>query len=318
MPNAKVIGATLLATGLVFVLGPPAQAGYAAALRRSPATTAPPSLTATVAAFGRLPGRVGLLVLRDGKVLAAHDSASPLAVGPAAMLAVMAALQNAYAHGAVKPDTVARLQDGDRSPGLGMLQAWPADTPLTLATAATLMAAFGDDTAADLLIRVLGRKAVEAQAPVRDHPFLTPREAAILKAPDHARLAAAWKATTGAARERLLGEIDAMPAPTDRELGPMPREPAIGWFYTPHELCALIDRVAGMPELGINPRLELPGWRRIAYGGGSEPGVVDLTYRLEARDGTRYCVTATWNDNKELGVYKFTALVARLIAALQH
>lgn len=312
----------LLATGLA-PLGraSPAQsatrvAGSARGHSRPPATS---EFAAAVSGLEGLPGRVGLLVIRDGKTLAAHDDTAPLAVGSASRLAIVAALKKAYSAGSLKPATVATLQDGDKAPVGGVMQAWPTGTPVTVASALVLMTGIDDSTAAGLLTRVLGRAAVGDEAPKRDRPYLTPREMSVLKASGNAALADAWKAAgTTAARGRLLPEIDAKPLPGRDELGPEPHETAIGWFYTPQELCSLMDRVADMPEMGINPVLALKGWKRIAFAGGIEPGVVDMTYRLDAKDGTRYCVTATWNDNKELGEYKFTGFVARLIAALPH
>jgi hypothetical protein len=46
----------------------------------------------------------------------------------------------------------------------------------------------------------------------------------------------------------------------------------------------------------INPGLaDKDTWRTAAYKGGSEPGVFSMTHYLIALDGTRWCVTASWN-----------------------
>lgn len=310
-----------LASALLLTAVPgPLLAGGAAANTSGPSGTATDSqFAAAVSGLEELPGQAGLLVVSDGKTLAAHNDTTPLAVAGASRLAILAALRKAYAVGTLKPATVAALQEKDKAAAGGILQTWPTDTPVTVASAAALLAGLSDPTAADLLIRVLGREAVGNEAPPRDRPYLSPREMSVLKASGNTALADSWKAApTPAAREHLLPEIDAKSAPTWKALGPEPHETGIEWFYTPRELCALMSRVADMPEMAINPVLPLRGWKRIAFAGGPEPGVIDMTYQLEANDGTRYCVSATWNDDKELGTYKFTALVVRLINALPH
>lgn len=300
----------------------PASANATHSSHSTPAESAPPAeshFAVAVSGLQSLPGQVGLLVIRDGRALAAHNESTPLAVASASRLAIMAALKKAYAAGSLKPATVVPLQAGDMASFGGVMQNWPVDTPVTVATAAALMSQIADNTAADLLMRVLGREAVGAEAPQRDRPYLTPREMSVLKATGNSTFADSWKAaSTPTARARLLSEIDAQPLPGREALGPEPHQTAIEWFYTPQELCTLMDGVADMPEMSINPVLVVNGWKHVAFAGGEEPGVIDMTYQLVANDGTRYCVTATWNDDKELGEYKFTRFVAQLIDALPH
>jgi hypothetical protein len=38
-------------------------------------------------------------------------------------------------------------------------------------------------------------------------------------------------------------------------------------------------------------------WRSIAYKGGSEPGVLNLSTYVTTADGTSHCVVATWNND---------------------
>ena len=71
----------------------------------------------------------------------------------------------------------------------------------------------------------------------------------------------------------------------------------IEWFFSPRELCRLIDGVAELSVFRINTGgVDASSWRQVAFKGGSEPGVLNLTYHLTGLDGTRYCVAATWNS----------------------
>lgn len=286
---------------------------------REAQAAAPQTTGAIVKDIAQLPGQTAVLVTRNGKTLAAHDDGTPLSVGTASRLAVAAALEKAYGTGSVKADSVVRLRADDKAAAGGMLESWPAGTPLTIATADMLMVTIDDTTASDLLMRVLGRKAVDAAAPARDRPYLSAREMFILKDPADSMLAHEWRAATPAARERLLTQVDAAPSPSPSALGPTPEQPQIGWFYTARELCKLMGQLADTPAMGINPGLPADnGWKHVAFVAGAEPGVFSLNYRLEAKNGRRYCVSATWNDQQELGRHKMVALVTQLIYSLPH
>jgi hypothetical protein len=64
----------------------------------------------------------------------------------------------------------------------------------------------------------------------------------------------------------------------------------------------------------VNPGVAAPTeWAHIAYKGGSEPGVLNLTTQVTAHNGTTYCVAATWNDNALLDEGHFEALYGSLL-----
>ncbi|MAN63416.1 MAG: serine hydrolase, partial [Parvibaculum sp.] len=47
----------------------------------------------------------------------------------------------------------------------------------------------------------------------------------------------------------------------------------------------------------INPGLaRKEDWQSVSYKGGGDSGVFNLTTGLVAKDGIRYCISATWND----------------------
>jgi hypothetical protein len=55
----------------------------------------------------------------------------------------------------------------------------------------------------------------------------------------------------------------------------------------------------------------------IGYKGGSETGVLNLTYLLRAKDGTWYAASAGWNDPKDsVETTKLTGLMQRALYLL--
>jgi hypothetical protein len=67
----------------------------------------------------------------------------------------------------------------------------------------------------------------------------------------------------------------------------------------------------------INPGVaNKKDWTQVAFKGGSEPGVLNLTTAVTGQDGTRYCVAASWNDGKAIDEAKATSAYASLLAKL--
>ena len=78
-----------------------------------------------------------------------------------------------------------------------------------------------------------------------------------------------------------------------------------------------MKKVAELPLMGINPGVaSKDDWEKVAYKGGSEPGVINMTTWVEKK-GRAHCVSVTWNDEKTLDDTKFGLLVARLLGALE-
>lgn len=252
-------------------------------------------LSQQVEAITALPGRTAILVLSNGEAQAEHNADEPLAVGSAAKLAVLKAVREAVEAGQLRWEQVVPLDDSWRSLPTGILQDWPADTPVTIATLANLMISISDNTATDALVRIVGREAVEVVTP-RNTPFPTTRELFILKASGNEILRQTWAEGDEAARRDILQRIDGMPLP---EAGQLAAEPTtdVEWFLSARELCELMRELSDLPSLHINPGVaEAANWEAIAFKGGSETGILNFTTRLEGPDGTTHCVVATWND----------------------
>jgi beta-lactamase class A len=266
--------------------------------------------------FSQLPGKVGLLVLEDGKVRGSLNPDQPLAVGSAFKLAVLTALNREIIAGRHRWDEVVPLNPAWKSLPSGILRTWPDSTPMTLATYANQMISISDNTAADALLSIAGREQVEAVAP-RNTPFLSTREAFILKDPANMILLARWLAADVTGKRALLPEIDKLPLPDVSIFGQGPSATDIEWFFTPTELCTLIDGVRDLGATQINPGVaEKKDWQQIAYKGGSEPGVLNLTTALTGKNGHHDCVAATWNHSAALDENHFFSLYSGVLAAL--
>jgi hypothetical protein len=290
--------------------------GRFAGLFLHPPQLLPGSLDEAVKLFAALPGQVGLLALVDGQPRAALAPDQPLAVGSAFKLAVLAAVRDRVAAGKLGWADVVRLDPKWRSLPSGVLQDWPAGTSLTVESLAAAMISISDNTAADALAALVGRAEVERQAPTRVRPFLTTREAFVLKAPANAPLLARWRKADVGGRRKLLAEIDAQPLPGWWE----PSGPAdldVEWHFSARELCALMARLADLPLMTINPGVgQLAPHDRIAFKGGSEPGVINLTVAVQ-RGPHRACVSATWNDSAhDVDDVRLVVAVRGLLAVL--
>jgi len=289
--------------------------GRIASLFFGPAVPVGADLDALIAEIAALPGETSVLVLTGGEVEAGHQPELPLGVGSAFKLAILAALTDEIAAGRMAWDDVVTLDPAWRSHPSGILQNWQDGTPVTLATLAILMISISDNTATDNLIGVLGRERVEAES-ARNVPLLATAEMFRLKSRGNEDLAAAWIDGDEAARRAILAELDAMPLPPVDQFSSRPIL-EIEWLYNAFELCALLDRAAESPVFDINPGVADPSdWSEIAFKGGSEPGVLNLSTLVTAADGTTHCVVATWNDEAPLEEQRLFSLYAGLLAAL--
>jgi len=158
---------------------------------------------------------------------------------------------------------------------------------------------------------------VEAVAP-RNRPFLSTREAFALKDPANAGLLARYRDADTAGRGELLAEVDKLPLPDAGIFAAgVPIATDIEWFFTPGELCMLIDGLRDLGAMQINPGLaSKKDWTQVAYKGGSEPGVLNFTTALTAKNGRHYCVAATWNAGGVLDENKFATLYGGVLNSL--
>lgn len=274
------------------------------------------TMDAVTAEIRALPGTASVVVARLGdgppRPMAGIEPDRAMAIGSAFKLFILAELDRQVRAGQRHWADVVPLDR--RSAPSGILQAWPAGTPMTLQTLATLMISISDNTATDTLLHIAGRENVErmmttigvAAAP-RNRPFLSTLELFALKAAPQPAYDA-WRNADEAGRRRLLARdyaaLDAAQLPADLLAGPPSRIDTLEWFASPMDLARTMDwlRREGSETaraiLAVNPGgPTLRGrFAYVGYKGGSEPGVIDLTWLLRDRDGAWFVVTGAWNN----------------------
>ncbi len=114
--------------------------------------------------------------------------------------------------------------------------------------------------------------------------------------------------------KRALLASDIIPAPLSG-LDPMlfrdnkPRLLDVEWFASPADLVRTMDWIRRNTEngpgaearriLAMNPGVgpaTASAWGYVGYKGGSEPGVISMSFLLQARDGHWYALSAGWNN----------------------
>jgi beta-lactamase class A len=227
---------------------------------------------------------------------AALQPSKALAVGSAFKLAVMNALHDQVANGRLHYSDVVPLDRNWKSLPSGVLRTWPDGTPVTLATLAAEMISISDNTAADALVRIVGPSALRPYAGA-NLPFLTTRELFTLKSQPGAELLAKYRSsTTPSGREAVIDQVDALPLPDVDQLLASPQLD-VEWHYSVRDLCGLLNHVSDVPFMSINPgEADASAFRHVAYKGGSDVGVVNLTTAVTTQRGTRICFSATLNN----------------------
>lgn len=287
------------------------------------------SWRALEAAVAELPGEAALSVWRLPELgaplraaprrLACHRAQEAMPLGSAFKLVVFSALWRAVAEGRASWGEVVALDEGGRSLPSGRLHQWPVGSLFTLSSLAGLMISESDNTATDLLMRRLGRPALrsEGQAlgwarPEANWPFLTTRELFVLKDEGQANLRSRYLAASPEGRLALLGQEvpgaslegfrfggGGKPFLTDR----------LEWFGTMDDLAgtwhrlgrrAVVEpKVGGL--LGLNRGIPWPEatWPMVGFKGGSEPGVVALSWVARRQDGACFAVAMAWHREDE-------------------
>ena len=105
----------------------------------------------------------------------------------------------------------------------------------------------------------------------------------------------------------------------------------IEWFASPNDIANVLKYIRDHSAAGegrrvrdilaVNPGLPIDKskWEYIGYKGGSEPGVLDLSYLLRLRSsGEWYVITGTWNDTEAaLTEANFEGYIQRAIELTQ-
>ncbi|WP_338446140.1 serine hydrolase [Pelagerythrobacter marensis] len=269
-----------------------------------------------VADLAALPGRISVYyALLDDQVdpILAIDADAQYAIGSTFKLYVLSALARQVVRGERSWDEVVRLDR--RSLPSGISQDWPEGSPVTLQTLATLMISLSDNTATDQLIAVVGRDAIAEELRASGHsapditlPFLTTLELFGLKGDlqhglayaaagedEQARLIDAFSTEIAGDPERIIKPTFTRPTAID----------TLEWFASGRDLASLMRRIVALDDptarriMAIDPALpegRRQDWRYVGYKGGSEPGVLNLTWLLQDQEGEWRILTLSWNN----------------------
>lgn len=282
-----------------------------------------------------LPGSAGFTIARldaSPTTIAQVNGDRAYAIGSAFKLYVLAEAIRAVGAGERRWDGIVPL--ARKSLPSGFLHNWPAGAPMTLHSLASLMISQSDNSATDTLIAALGRDRIEAMvgatghaAPARNQPFLQTSEMFRLKSSGGAALLARWSAADAAGRRRILTEIEALNR-ARTAYGSFSASPVaidtVEWFATPHDIVRALDWIrrndsdgTGKAILAINPGIGAAAAEHgyLGFKGGSEPGVVNLSFLVRSKAGVWHAISGSWNDPKApVQEAKFVALMSRAVA----
>ena len=307
-------------------------------LRITGFTVADDSFARVSGEIAALPGTAGFLVAEvDGdsvRPIAAAHADRQFAVGSTFKLYVLDELAAEIAAGKRRWSDVVPLSHLSFSSAA--TANWPKGTPVTLQTLANWMISVSDNGAADTLIHLLGRDAIEARMraagnsdPSRNIPFLTTVEAFALKGNNFTDLRGKFTAGDDAAQRKLidgnadkliLGNVDGV----SFTAGPRFIDD-LEWFASPDDIARLMIDLRrrgseqAMAALAINNGLgpvAAEPWSYLGYKGGSENGVLSMSLLGQRKaDGKWFVVTASWNNaDANVDTAVFSGLVARLLA----
>lgn len=264
-----------------------------------------------------LPGSINAWFgpLEGGAPVISLDPDKHLALGSTFKLYVLAALAEDVKAGRRHWDDVVALTE--KSYPSGRLQDWPEGAPVTLHTLASLMIAISDNTATDQLITVLGKKRVLKlmsdsghSNPSANDPFLTTRELFLIKASNPA--VQAWQADDPSSKAYAIALVNAVDAAervpledVNAAFGNGPTAIDIEWFASPADLGKLFAHMRRSADpkafeiMAISPSATpaiKAQWNYVGYKGGSEPGVLNLTWLLTDKSGRDWILTLGWNN----------------------
>jgi hypothetical protein len=250
----------------------------------------------------------------------AASAARPL--GSMFKLFVLGALAREIGTGQVSWNQELTVTGALKSPGSGSLQDVPAGTRVSVRQTAAEMISISDNTAADMLIQLVGRSAVQAQDQqwsahaALNVPFLSAREGLLMKILNYPALANRYLSLAPGQRPAFLASsVDPLPFNQAQlqNLSQAWTEPrdidTIEYFASPDDICRAF---AGLQQLAARPGLAPLGsilsandggvgldpvqWPTVWFKGGSEPGVLTLGYLATNSKGQTFVVVAMLSD----------------------
>jgi hypothetical protein len=237
-------------------------------------------------------------------------------IGSAFKLYVLSTLANEVDAGVHSWSEPLAIRDEWKSLPSGTWQNLAVGTTHSLLEYAQQMVSVSDNTATDHLLFTVGRAQVEQQLSVAGHhapslnqPFLSTRELFTLKLMLSQSEQQAWASADLSGRRALLGDWASRDPRTSHAAWTSPRLiEEFEWFASPLDLCRVMATLRAQGQqpgttevldvLAINPGIADPShaFSYVGYKGGSEPGVLSLTWLLRRNDGGWRVVSAVVND----------------------
>lgn len=292
------------------------------------------SLTKIDAELAALPGRVGYVVQSIGEdakraTIAGRAADEQFAIGSIFKLYILAELASQIDTGKRKwSDTFPLTRRSFSSPAT---QSLSLGTPVTLGQLATWMIAVSDNAASDELLFLLGRDRVEARvrlvghsAPEKMLPFLSTVEAFLIKS-DYKGVLAKYEAANDekqrAILKRTISGVGFEKINTAGLTGKPAAIDTIEWFASPGDVVLLMDHLRttqNQTVLEIMAKSVAPTtakkWKYVGSKGGSELGVIAMSYLAQAPSGGWHVITGSWNNNAQaVDENKFIALMLRAL-----
>ncbi len=247
------------------------------------------------------------------------DEQQPL--GSAFKLYILGALAQQIDAGKLSWDKELSIKDELKSLPSGVLQDKAAGEKVTVKEAASKMISISDNTATDHLLNLVGRDNVEAwvktsghSSPERLTPFLSTRELFQIKLGQDEAWRATYVGMSVPERRKALKKLASEPLPGLESASGWdePRDVnTIEWFASGQDLCALHatffknkDRPAyktALEIMAINDAglgLSPNEWPYVGFKGGSEPGVMFLSFLLQDAQGDWYSISTGGSDDE--------------------
>jgi beta-lactamase class A len=295
------------------------------------------------AVLAALPGRTAAAFVDASPGVASapqlHHPDEVLPTGSAFKLWVLGTLAADIQSGYLTWGTPLAIRDEWKSLPSGEMQNLPVGYAPSAFEYAQKMISISDNTATDHLIHYLGRDRVAERArmmgtaPHRGNdPFLTTLEMFKAKWGVEPARSEVFAAGDAATRHAMLEELAKFPREKVCEDGVRCTVPTyihqIEWFATPKELCEAIGMLATGGSANVRDvlRVNVPfaavgtdkPWSYAGYKGGSEPGVLNMTFWLERADGSRGCLSVSWADEAAtLHQRRFSSLIEKALVALE-
>ncbi len=236
----------------------------------------------------------------------------PGPIGSVFKLYVLGAVVDAVADGAIAWTDEVEISDALDSLPSGTTQNEPDGSAVTVLELAERMIQISDNTATDHLIDLVGRAAVEDAMSAYGHadpesnmPFLTTREAFILKLASSDEDRAGFVAADPQGRRSYLEETVAGADLPQLSVAVTWAQPIdineIEWFASPNDICRALVALAGdqVAKDVLADQTYVGPWDYVGTKGGSEPGVLALTWLVEPDDEQSEVVVAMMANSRQ-------------------